>query len=123
MPDQRPNAEEPPHDVLAAEEFALPAPDPAIHEDEVHDVLAAEEFVVPAPDPAIHHGPVALPEDLTGAAEPRDVLAAEEFAMPAGPPHPMGHMGGSAGGLGYWARRVAVVAVGVYALRRVLQRR
>ncbi len=49
----------------------------------VHDVLAAEEFGVPAPDPALHHGPVSLPGDPTGIAEPHDVLAAEEFAMPA----------------------------------------
>ena len=49
-----------------------------------HDVLAAEEFVVPAPDPAIHHGPVALPGDPSGITEPHDVLAAEEFALPAG---------------------------------------
>lgn len=54
--------------------------------DEAHDVLAAEEFGVPAPDPALHHGPVTLPDDPTGIAEPHDVLAAEEFAMPA-PPH------------------------------------
>jgi hypothetical protein len=50
-----------------------------------HDVLAAEEFAMPAPDPRLHHGPVALPEDPTGIAEPHDVLAAEEFAMPAPP--------------------------------------
>jgi hypothetical protein len=48
-----------------------------------HDVLAAEAFAVPAPDPALHHGPVVLPEDPTGIEEPHDVLAAEEFAMPA----------------------------------------
>ncbi len=49
-----------------------------------HDVLAAEEFGVPAPDPDLHrHGPVTLPDDPTGIAEPHDVLAAEEFAMPA----------------------------------------
>jgi hypothetical protein len=71
------------HDVLAAEEFGVPAPDPALHRDAAHDVLAAEEFVVPAPDPAIHHGPVALPGDPSGIAEPHDVLAAEEFALPA----------------------------------------
>jgi hypothetical protein len=72
------------HDVLAADEFVLPAPDPALHRSQPHDVLAAEEFVVPAPDPAIHRGPVALPDDPSGIAEPHDVLAAEEFAMPAG---------------------------------------
>jgi hypothetical protein len=46
-----------------------------------HDVLAAEEFVMPAPDPALR--PPRLPEDPTGGAEPHDVLAAEEFPMPA----------------------------------------
>ena len=39
---------------------------------------------MPAPDPALRHGPVTLPEDPSGIAEPHDVLAAEEFAMPAG---------------------------------------
>src|SRR5947207_15191068 len=49
-----------------------------------HDILAAEAFVVPGPDPELHpHGPVRLPEDPTGIAEAHDVLAAEEFAMPA----------------------------------------
>lgn len=48
-----------------------------------HDVLAAEEFGVPAPDPSLRHGPVTLPGDPAGSAEPHDVLAAEEFAMPA----------------------------------------
>jgi len=49
-----------------------------------HDVLAADEFAVPAPDPELHyHGPVQLPEDPTGEVEPHDVLAAEEFPMPA----------------------------------------
>ena len=52
--------------------------------DPAHDVLAAEEFGMPARDPALHHGPVALPADPTGIAEPHDVLAAEEFALPAG---------------------------------------
>lgn len=72
------------HDVLAAEEFGMPAPDPALHADPPHDVLAADEFAVGAGDPALHHGPVALPDDPTGIAEPHDVLAAEEFALPAG---------------------------------------
>jgi hypothetical protein len=77
---------EEPHDVLAAEEFAVPAPDPGLHHEEVHDVLAAEEFAVPAPDPGLHHGPLMLPEDPSGITEPHDVLAAEEFALPAAPP-------------------------------------
>ena len=32
-------------------------------EDAAHDVLAAEEFGVPAPDPTLHHGPITLPDD------------------------------------------------------------
>ena len=46
------------------------------------DVLAAEEFGVPAPDPALTPEELHLPRDLVGD-QPRDVLAAEEFAMPA----------------------------------------
>jgi hypothetical protein len=52
-------------------------------EEPAHDVLAAEEFALPAADPVLHHGPVRLPDDPTGIAEPHDVLAAEEFPMPA----------------------------------------
>jgi hypothetical protein len=87
MPDPRPQAKDRAHDVLAAEEFGMPAPDPALHRDPAHDVLAAEEFGMPARDPALHHGPVTLPSDPTGIAEPHDVLAAEEFALPAGRRH------------------------------------
>ncbi len=47
------------------------------------DVLAAEEFALPAPDPRLHHRPLRLPEDPAGIAAPHDVLAAEEFALPA----------------------------------------
>jgi hypothetical protein len=46
------------------------------------DVLAAEEFGVPAPDPALRPEVLNLPPDLV-ADEPHDVLAAEEFAMPS----------------------------------------
>ena len=47
-----------------------------------HDVLAAEEFGVPAPDPTLHHGPVTLPGDPTGIVEPHDgdVFVAEPGA-------------------------------------------
>ena len=45
--------------------------------DKPHDVLAAEEFSIPAPENSV-------PGDPTGLREPHDVLAAEEFAMPAG---------------------------------------
>ena len=60
----------------------MPAPDPKLHRDEAHDVLAAEEFGMPARDPGLYPGPVTLPDDPSGIAEPHDVLAAEEFAMP-----------------------------------------
>ena len=57
-----------------------------------HDVLAAEEFVMPAPDPTLKRP--RLPDDPTGSAEPHDVLAAEEFPMPAPPePHPPASVG------------------------------
>jgi hypothetical protein len=58
-------------------ESDTPSQDPA------RDVLAAEAFAMPAPDPSLTHGPVVLPDDPTGIAEPHDILAAEEFALPA----------------------------------------
>ena len=87
MPTPRRHDNDPAHDVLAAEEFGMPAPDPGLHQESAHDILAAEEFGMPARDPALHHGPVKLPSDPTGIAEPHDVLAAEEFALPT----PRGH--------------------------------
>ena len=52
--------------------------------EEPHDILAAEEFSIPARENRI-------PSDPTGIREPHDVLAAEEFAMPAGAePHEEG---------------------------------
>src|ERR1700694_3152775 len=51
--------------------------------EEAHDVLAADEFAMPAADPDLHHGPVSLPGDPSGDSEPHDILAAEEFPMPA----------------------------------------
>ncbi len=74
--------DEPPIDVLAAEEFGVPAADPLVRDEPVVDVLAADEFAVPAPDPALRPEHLNLPADLVGD-EPREVLAAEEFAMPA----------------------------------------
>jgi hypothetical protein len=52
------------------------------HETPATDVLAAEEFAVPAPDPALRPEHLELPANWADE-EPRDVLAAEEFAMPA----------------------------------------
>jgi hypothetical protein len=85
MPKIPSNPPDGPRDVLAAEEFVVPAPDPGLHVDRPHDVLAAEEFELGAADPSLHHGPVTPPPDPSGIAEPHDVLAAEEFAVPAGP--------------------------------------
>ena len=42
-----------------------------------HDILAADEFGIGTRDER-------LPPDPSGITEPHDVLAAEEFAMPAG---------------------------------------
>jgi hypothetical protein len=58
---------------------------PGRSDEEARDVLAAEAFAMPAPDPSLRHAPITLPDDPTGIAEPHDVLAAEEFAMPAPP--------------------------------------
>jgi hypothetical protein len=80
-----------PHDTLAADAFAIPAPDPhsaaAVPHDPlepVHDTLAADEFAIPAPDP---HSAAAVPHD---PLEPvHDILAADEFAIPAPSPAPV----------------------------------
>jgi hypothetical protein len=70
---------------MAVDGPAVPPPEGGSSgEDPPHDVLAAEEFAVPAPDPDLHHQEaVVLPDDPTGIAEPHDVLAAEEFPIPA----------------------------------------
>lgn len=87
-----------------------------------HDVLAAEAFAVPAPDPSLHHHPVVLPADPTGISEPHDVLAAEEFPMPA-------PTGGSAvdraAARGLWAQafRALVGAAVVVGVLRAVKRR
>jgi len=76
--------DEPPVDVLAAEEFALPAPHPLLKPErlelptdlvggEVRDVLAAEEFAIPAPDEA--HGPPSAPKPPSSASSRSPWLA------------------------------------------------
>jgi len=52
-----------------------PAGDPS-GIDEPHDVLAAEEFAMPTRDNR-------FPADPLGTTQPHDVLAAEEFGIPA----------------------------------------
>jgi hypothetical protein len=108
------------HDILAAEEFGVPAPDPDLHAEEPHDVLAAEEFEVGAADPALHHGPLQTPEDPSGATEPHDVLAAEEFPVPAGHED---HTLERVVVLGLGARLAAVLAGLSVAVAVVLRRR
>jgi hypothetical protein len=88
----------------------------------VHDVLAAEEFALPAPDPSIRHPPVELPDDPSGIVEPHDILAAEEFALPASPPHPIGPGLGSTR-RGVRPRGAIVGAVGLVMVVGVLRRR
>ncbi len=91
-------------------------------EDAAHDVLAAEEFGVPAPDPTLHHGPITLPDDPTGIAEPHDVLAAEEFAMPA--PRQGSSGGGGLAQRAHGSRRsLALGAIALLALVRLVRRR
>jgi hypothetical protein len=88
-----------------------------------HDVLAAEEFAMPAPDPSLHHGPVTLPEDPTGIVGPHDVLAAEEFAMPA---PPSGGDGSSAAQRAWPSARtlaLALAGAGALLLARLVRRR
>jgi hypothetical protein len=53
-------------------------PDDPTGIEEPHDVLAAEEFAMPTRSAGD------IPPDPTGIEEAHDVLAAEEFAMPTG---------------------------------------
>lgn len=102
MAERETSIEEPPHDVLAAEAFEMPASDPELH----------------------HHGPIQVPEDPAGIAEPHDVLAADEFPMPAA------RQSGTAGSLvthsggGWHAGMLAAVgALGLVVLLWLLRRR
>ena len=94
-------------------------------DERAHDVLAAEAFAVPTPDPSLRHHPISLPDDPSGIAEPHDVLAAEEFAMPA--PRGSSAAAGPAGRIAAKARRpvqiVAMIAVALGVLRALRRRR
>jgi hypothetical protein len=89
-------------------------------EDPAHDVLAADEFAMPSADPSLRRRPFVLPEDPSGIAEPHDILAAEEFAMPA----VAGVRGGATAG-GRKRRRVSRLgaAAAVLTLVRLRRRR
>lgn len=95
---------------------------------EPHDVLAAEEFVVPAPDPLLQHEPLNVPDDPDdpeGESPPHDVLAGEEFPIPAAPGRTgegEGTEPASAGGSGGRSKAkagvIGAVAVGIAAMVR-----
>jgi len=99
------SADEHPHGEIPPEPNASEKP---------HDVLAAEQFAMPASEAAWHpERPPELPPEPNASDRPHDVLAAEEFAMPAPPPHvqfaapPQAsrrpsrrHLGAAAAGLG-----------------------
>jgi len=102
-------ADEPPHDILAAEEFPLGAADPLLQRrarvvlppdpsgiDVPHDVLAAEEFAIPAPygrpplvpavspapsPPAVRSAP--SPPAVRSAPSPPTVRPAPSLSIPA----------------------------------------
>jgi hypothetical protein len=90
------------------------------HADEPpHDILAAEGFSVGGSDSSLRHDPVAVPDAPFTEGDPvHDVLAAEEFAMPAGhggdPAD--GADGGGGGGFASSARARFAVAGGALAV-------
>lgn len=90
-------------------------------EESAHDVLAAEAFAVPARDPDLNAGPVLLPDDPTGIAEPHDVLAAEEFPMPA--PQRAGEGLGAVAAWPRWLALAVGAVVTVAFILRLLRRR
>jgi hypothetical protein len=81
--DRKPDPE-PPHDILAAEAFALGEGDRRLHREPAHDVLAAEAFAMGEADRGRRHVP---PDEHSDDPVAHDVLSAEEYAMPAGDHH------------------------------------
>ena len=94
------------------------APHRTPDEEPAHDVLAAEAFAMPAADPGLRHRRVVLPEDPSGIAEPHDILAAEEFAMPALPGEPGRGTLTRAAEAPWWKVGAAAAVVAVLGLRR-----
>ena len=79
--------------------------------EEAHDVLAADEFAMPARgDYGLH-----LPGDPHGITEPHDVLAADEFAMPSGPDRTLGTLKGDGRPSSLLLLAAAALAVVLYA--------
>ena len=84
--------------------------------DEPHDVLAADEFAMPSHgDYGLH-----LPRDPHGIDEPHDVLAADEFGFPAGPDRVMQALK-NGDGVNHWVV-LAAAALGFLLIRRLLRR-
>jgi hypothetical protein len=109
-----------PHDILAAEAFAMGEGDPGLHREPAHDVLAAEAFAMPAADRGSRLAP---PDEHTDDPAPHDVLAAEEYAMPAAAAHAVPPDGAG------WSQpsrpgiRPVVVAAGLIVLVSLARRR
>jgi hypothetical protein len=91
-------------------------------EEKAHDILAAEAFAVPGPDPVLHQVDASrLPLDPSGIPEAHDVLAAEEFAIPA-PPGRMGRDPSVTAVRSSWSKLGAVAAAAAGLLGAVLLR-
>ena len=87
-------------------------------DDAAHDVLAAEEFPLGTPDPALHRTTFEPPADPSGIEEPHDVLAADEFAVPAGPVDAGGPSTAAKGGVAAAGAAALAAAVGALAVLR-----
>ncbi|MDQ3720063.1 MAG: hypothetical protein M3350_04670 [Actinomycetota bacterium] len=79
--------------------------------DEPHDVLAAEEFAMPTPENR-------FPADPLGTTQPHDVLAAEEFGMPAPGATTDWEGDSARSPVGLWVALVLAVALAIVLLRR-----
>jgi hypothetical protein len=91
---------------------------PGDSHDEPHDVLAADEFAMPAHADVLRARQLTLPEDPTGIPEPHDILAAEDFAMPSGPDRTLEKLRPGGAGNALALLGAAVVAAGLYAALR-----
>ncbi len=114
------------HDVLmnGSSERSPGGVDPTVDPtgiEEPHDVLAADQFAIPAPEER-------PPVDPSGIEEPHDVLAADQFAIPApdaghgagaaGDSPPAGRRGLRPRQLGRWLGLAGAALLAVRAYRR-----
>src|SRR3954469_10625330 len=85
--------------------------------EDAHDVLAADEFAMPSHgDYGLH-----LPGDPHGISEPHDVLAADEFGFPAGPDRVVQALKSGGAGVNRYVV-LAAAALGFVLVRRLLRR-